>query len=225
MTAGKMLAEGIGTFALVFVGMLAIVNGVGLLGVAFAHGLAIAVMATALGTVSGGQFNPAVSLGLSLVGKQSWADTLRFAAAQLIGGALGAFAVLGLTSRSALNRAGFGQPNPAEGVPALSALGMEAVLTFFLVLVVLKVAVRQGHALGGLIVGLTIVADILAGGPVSGAAMNPARVFGPAVVSGDWTFQWVYWAGPLLGAALAAGTARALWRLPTQIAASEVRPS
>lgn len=216
MTSGRMLAEGIGTFALVFVGVLAIVNGAGLLGVALAHGLTIAVMATALGTVSGGQFNPAVSLGLSLVGKQSWGDTLRFTAAQLVGGALGALAVLALTGKGALAQSGFGQPNPGEGASALTAAGMEAVLTFFLVLVVLKVAVRQGHALGGLIVGLTIVADILAGGPVSGAAMNPARVFGPALVSGDWTFQWVYWAGPLLGSALAAVTARALWRLPTQ---------
>lgn len=216
MTSGKMLAELIGTFALVFVGVLAIVNGAGLLGVAFAHGLAIAVMATALGTVSGGQFNPAVSVGLSLVGKQSWGDTLRFTASQLVGGALGTFAVLAVAGRDALAQVGFGQPNPGEGLSAGAALGMETILTFFLVLVVLKVAVRQGHALAGLIVGLTIVADILAGGPVSGAAMNPARVFGPAVVSGDWTFQWVYWVGPLLGAALAAGTARALWRLPAQ---------
>ena len=102
MTSGRMLAEGIGTFALVFVGVLAIVNGAGLLGVALAHGLTIAVMATALGTISGGQFNPAVSLGLSLVGRQSWGDTLRFTAAQLVGGALGALAVLALTGKGAL---------------------------------------------------------------------------------------------------------------------------
>ncbi|GAA5534297.1 MIP/aquaporin family protein [Deinococcus aluminii] len=216
MIYGKMLAELIGTFTLVFVGMLAIANGADLLGVAFAHGLAIAVMATALGTVSGGQFNPAVSLGLSLIGKQKWGDTLAFAASQLVGGALGAFAVLGLKGHAALAQAGFGQPNPGQGVSAMTALGMETVLTFFLVLVILKVAVRQGHAMAGLIVGLTIVMDILAGGPISGAAMNPARVFGPALVSGDWTFQWVYWVGPLLGAALAAATARTLWRLPTQ---------
>lgn len=216
MTGGKMLAEGIGTFALVFAGMLAIVNHAGLLGVAFAHGLAITVMATALGTISGGQFNPAVSVGLSLVGRQSWADTLRFAAAQLVGGALGAFAVLAIRGQGALSGAGYGQPNPGPGFGAGAALGMETVLTFFLVLVVLKVAVRQGHALAGLIVGLTVVLDILAGGPVSGAAMNPARVFGPALVAGDWTFQWVYWVGPLLGAGLAALTARFLWRLPTQ---------
>jgi MIP family channel proteins len=226
MTGGKLLAELIGTFALIFAGVFAIVNGADLLGVAFAHGLAIAVMATALGTVSGGQFNPAVSLGLSLVGKQSWADTGRFVLAQLLGGALGAFAVLALAGRGALDRSGFGQPNPGEGVVPLSALGMEVILTFFLVLVVLKVAVRQGHALGGLIVGLTIVMDILVGGPVSGAAMNPARVFGPALVSGDWTFQWVYWLGPALGAALAALTARTLWRLPTQPPAVEAaRPN
>lgn len=180
MIASKMLAEAIGTFALIFVGMLAITHGAGLVGVALAHGLTIAVMATALGTVSGGQFNPAVSVGLRLIGKQSWADTLRFGAAQLIGATLGAATALALVGQDALSRAGFGQPALGTGVTPLAAAGMEVVLTFFLVLVVLKVAVRQGHAMAGLIV----TADILAGGPVSGAAMNPALAFGPAVVSG-----------------------------------------
>lgn len=211
-----MLAELIGTFALVFAGMLAITHNAGLLGVAFAHGLAIAVFATALGTISGGQFNPAVSVGLSLVGKQSWRDTLLFTLSQLVGGALGAFAVLAMTGRDKLAAAGFGQPNPGAGYSAMTATGMEFILSFFLVLVILKVAVRQGHAIAGLIVGLTITMDILAGGPVSGAAMNPARAFGPALVSGDWAHQWVYWLGPLLGAVLAAIVARVLWRLPTQ---------
>lgn len=212
----KFLAELIGTFALVFIGVLAIANKADLLGVAFAHGLAIAVMATALGTISGGQFNPAVSLGLSLVGKQSWRDTLTFAVAQLIGGVLAAYLVLVIVGHARLSAAGYGQPLPGAGYGATSALVMEVVLTFFLVLVILKVAVRQGHAMAGLIVGLTITADILAGGPISGGAMNPARAFGPALLSGNWSDWWVYWVGPLAGAVLAAITARYLWRLPSQ---------
>lgn len=216
MISGKMLAELIGTFALCFAGMLAIANNAGLLGIAFAHGLAIAVTATALGTISGGQFNPAISVGVSLVGKQSWRDTLLFIVSQLVGGALGAFAVLAMIGHDKLAAAGFGQPNPAAGISSLTATGMEVILTFFLVLVVLKVAVRQGHAMAGLIVGLTITMGVLAGGPISGAAMNPARAFGPALVSGDWAHQWLYWVGPLLGAVLAAIVARVLWRLPSQ---------
>ncbi|MDV6375943.1 aquaporin [Deinococcus sp. ZS9-10] len=81
----KLIAEAIGTFALLFAGMLSIANDASLLGVAFAHGLAIAVMAMALGTVSGGQFNPAVSIGLSLTGHQKWSDSLAFIAAQFVG--------------------------------------------------------------------------------------------------------------------------------------------
>lgn len=212
----KILAETIGTFALIFVGVLAIANDAGLTGVAFAHGLTIAVMAVALGTVSGGQFNPAVSVGLSLYGGQSWNDTARFIAAQLVGGTLGALGALAVTGRAKLDAVGFGQPQPGEGFTDVQALTAEIILTFFLVLIILKVAVKQGHAWAGLIVGLTITADILAGGPISGAAMNPARTFGPAVVSGNFSTLWIYIVGPLVGAALAAYAARYLGRLPTE---------
>lgn len=210
----KVLAEVIGTFGLLFVGMMVIVHNPGLLAVAFAHGLIIAVLAMALGTVSGGQFNPAVSFGLSLAGKQSWADTGTFIVAQLIGAALGALAALATAGRAILANAAYAQPAvSSQFTPGQAFLG-ETITTFFLVLVVLKVAVRQGNVLGGLIVGLTITAGILAIGPESGAALNPARAFGAAVVSGNWTNMWIYWAGPLLGAAIAAGVALYMWRLP-----------
>lgn len=211
----KPLSEVIGTFALLFVGMLAIVNNAGLLGVAFAHGLAIAVMAMALGTVSGGQFNPAVSIGLSLAGKQSWADTGIFIVSQLIGSALGAFAALAVAGHDALAKVGFAQPHIAAGFTSTGGLIGEAIATFFLVLVVLKVAVRQGHVMGGLVVGLTITAGILAIGSETGAALNPARAFGAAVVSGSWGDMWLYWLGPIIGAALAAFTAMFMWQLPS----------
>ncbi len=210
----KMLAEVIGTFGLLFVGMMAIVHNPGLLGVAFAHGLIIAVLAMALGTVSGGQFNPAVSFGLSLAGKQSWADTAVCIVSQLVGAALGGFAAMAVAGHANLAKVGFSQPNIGAGFTSTGALIGEIIATFFLVLVVLKVAVRQGHVMGGLIVGLTITAGILAIGPVSGAALNPARAFGAAVVSGDWASMWIYWVGPLIGAALAAFVALYMWRLP-----------
>lgn len=211
----KVVAEGIGTFALLFVGMLAIVNNAGLLGIAFAHGLAIAVMIMALGTISGGQFNPAASIGLSLCGKQSWADTAQFVVAQLVGAALGGFATLLVAGHDALAKVAFAQPHLSTGTSTTSGLFAEAIATFFLVLVILKVTVRQEHALGGLIVGLTITAGILAIGVETGAALNPARAFGAAVLSGAWGDQWLYWVGPLLGAVLAAVTAMFMWRPPS----------
>ncbi|MVN88398.1 aquaporin [Deinococcus sp. HMF7620] len=204
MLPQKLVAEAVGTFALVFIGVLAIANNAGLLGVAFAHGLAIAVMAMALGTVSGGQFNPAVSFALSLTGHQDWRTTLAFVPAQLAGAALGAAAALGVAGPARLDAAGFGLPALGSGVSVGGGFLAEVIATAFLVLVVVKVAIHQRHVLGGLIVGLTIVADILAAGPLTGAAMNPARSFGPALVSGEWGAHWLYWLAPLLGAALGA---------------------
>lgn len=208
MLSHRLIAEAIGTFALLFAGMLAIANGAGLLGVAFAHGLAIAVMAMALGTVSGGQFNPAVSFALSLSGHQDWRTTAQYVPAQLLGGALGAAAALAVGGTGALARVGYGNPALAGGVGVGQALLAEVIGTALLVLVVVKVAIHQRHVLGGLIVGLTITMVILAVGPQTGAALNPARAFGSAVVSGGWANHWLYWAGPLAGAALGAAIAR-----------------
>jgi MIP family channel proteins len=204
MDPKKLLAEAIGTFALLFAGMLAISNHATLLGVAFAHGLAIAVMAMALGTVSGGQFNPAVSVGLSLSGHQPWRDTLAYIPAQLVGAVLGALAALGVAGRDALLRVGYANPALAAGVSPLAGVLAEVIATAFLVLVVVKVAIHQRSVLGGLIVGLTIVTGILAVGPETGAALNPARAFGSALISGGWANHWVYWVGPVIGAALGA---------------------
>lgn len=204
MNPQKLVAEAIGTFALLFAGMLAITNNASLLGVAFAHGLAIAVMAMALGTVSGGQFNPAVSIGLSLSGHQDWRTTAAYIPAQLVGAALGAFAALGVAGHDALSKAGFANPALAGGVSVGAGLLAEIIATAFLVLIVVKVAIHQQSVLGGVIVGLTIVTGILAIGPETGAALNPARAFGSAVVSGQWANHWVYWVGPVIGAALGA---------------------
>ncbi|CAM3565691.1 MIP/aquaporin family protein [Deinococcus frigens] len=204
MLIKKLIAEAIGTFALLFAGMLAIANDATLLGVAFAHGLAIAVMAMALGTVSGGQFNPAVSIGLSLTGHQKWTETFALIPAQLVGGILGAFAAVAVAGQDAMNKVGYGAAALGSGVSVGGGLLAEAITSAFLLMVIVKVAIHQKSVLGGLIVGLTIVVDILAVGPISGAAMNPARALGAAVAGGDWANQWIYWVGPVLGGAVGA---------------------
>ena len=210
MLLRKLLAEIIGTFALLFAGMLAIANGVGSLGVALAHGLAIAVSIMALGKVSGGHFNPAVSVGLSLAGKQDWKTTLAYIPAQLLGAVAGAYAAVSVAGAWRMANVKFAGTAVDPTLPLHSGVLAEAVTTFFLVLVVIKVAAERRHALGGLIIGLTIAVGILAVGPESGASLNPARAFGSAVVGAGWANHWVYWAGPLLGAALAAGASYVL---------------
>lgn len=202
------VAEAIGTFALVFVGLLAISAGSlagggesSLLEVALAHGLTIAVMVAAVGAISGGHFNPAVTLGFLLTGRTDGATAALYWIAQL-GGALAAAAfVAGL----------FGSDPVAAGTPAVTAgigtgaaIALEAVTTFFLVFVIFGTAVddRAPRGVFPLAIGLTITLDILAIGPLTGGAMNPARAFGPALAAGAWTGHAIYWIGPLLGGAL-----------------------
>jgi MIP family channel proteins len=208
-----LLAEIAGTFMFFVIGAGAIVTTVaagsppnGLLAIAFAHGLALAVAVSAFGAISGGHFNPAVTLGLAIARKHPWPRVLTYWAAQLIG-ALLAGLVLRLFFEpflAAATATHLGTPtvNPALS-PAL-AIVIEAVLTIFLVWTVFGTAVSpSAPKIAGFGIGLIVTADILIGGPLTGAAMNPARHFGPAVVSGYLDNWYVYWAGPLIGAALA----------------------
>lgn len=204
MQAQKLLAEVIGTFTLIFVGMLAIANNAGLFGVAFAHGIAITVMAMALGGISGGNFNPAVSVGLSVGGYQSWSTTAQYIVAQLIGAALGGFAAVAVAGHDLMAKAGFGNPAVAASSGISGALIAEILTTFFLVLVVIRTAVQTNTVIAGLFIGLTITIGILAVGPESGAALNPARSFGSAIAGGGFANHWVWWVGPIIGAVLAA---------------------
>ncbi|MDB6024375.1 MAG: hypothetical protein JWM68_598 [Verrucomicrobiales bacterium] len=208
------VAEFIGTFALIFIGVGAIYHNVGLLAVAFAHGLTIAVMASAVGAISGGQFNPAVTFGLLVGGKMTVKDSLAYWVAQLAGASIAGFVLLFLftgqldpqNGKSLANAiVASGTPDlAAKGVDAIQAVLIEAILTFFLMFVIYGTAVdnRGPKVVAGLAIGLTVTLDILFGGPFTGAAMNPARTFGPALASSHWNNQWIYWAGPLLGAAL-----------------------
>lgn len=200
------VAEFIGTFALIFIGIGAIYNCPGnLLAVALAHGLTIAVMVSATGGISGGHLNPAVTFGLLVGGKISLKDSVAYWIAQLAGATAAGFMCVSLLGAAAV--AG-GTPdipmNPTAVVSFAQAITIEAVLTFFLVFVVYGTAV-YAHApkIGGLAIGLTVTLDILFGGPLTGAAMNPARTFGPALASGHWNNHIVYWIGPMLGGAVA----------------------
>jgi len=209
------VAEFIGTFALIFVGvgaihhMGALPGNAGLLGIAFAHGLTIAVMVSATGGISGGHLNPAVTFGLLVGGKISATRTAAYWFAQLAGASVAGFILLFLFNgqEGVLAQAivANGTPDlPAKGVTALQGIVVEAILTFFLVFVVYGTAVDgRGPKIGGLAIGLTVTLDILFGGPFTGAAMNPARTFGPALASGHWNNQMIYWVGPLLGGGLA----------------------
>jgi MIP family channel proteins len=206
------LAEFVGTFTLIFIGIGAIANatpnaGLGLLGIALAHGLAIAVMVSATGAISGGQLNPAVTFGLFVGGQMDAKKTMSFwisqlagawAAALLCGALLGISKVAGGTPDIGLTATGTAVVTTAQ------AIIIEAVLTFFLVFVVYGSAVdARAPKIGGLAIGLTVALDIMFGGPLTGAAMNPARTFGPALASGHWNNHIVYWVGPLIGGALA----------------------
>lgn len=179
MNNKALLAEGIGTAALIFVGAGAGALGVGgLVGVALAHGLVVTVFAYAYGPISGSHINPAVTLAIALSGKLSWGQAVRYWIAQFAGAALGA---AGLVFIFGGTGNGFGATVPAASVSVIQAITLEAILTFLLVNTILHTAVKkEGTPFAGLAIGLTLVAAILMGGPLAGASLNPARSFGPA---------------------------------------------
>ena len=201
------VAEFIGTFTLIFVGMGAIaVSGQGgLVGVALAHGLAIAIMVSALGHISGGHFNPAVTLGFVVTRRIEPLLAGVYWLAQLAGATAGALAVRAIYPGEANLDAAV--PALNEAIGAVPGAALEAILTFFLVFVVFATAVDPRgtfKSIAGLGIGLTITLGVLMAGPLTGAAMNPARAFGPQLVQDVWADGWVYYVGPLLGGAVAA---------------------
>ncbi len=213
----KAIAEFIGTYTLIFVGAGAILtlgstSSADLLLIALAHGLAIGVMVSALAHVSGGHFNPAVTLGALVGGQIPVRLAVVYWVSQLLGGLGGALTLLGVFPPDIWQPYHLG--TPALGTAASlgwdvgigTAILVEAVLTFFLAFVVYGTGIDPKgsfNAVGGFAIGLTISIDIMVGGPITGAAMNPARWFGPAVVSGFFDSWYVYWIGPLIGGTVA----------------------
>jgi MIP family channel proteins len=221
-----LLAEIAGTFMFFVIGAGSIVTaamsaapGTGLIVVALAHGLALAIAVSAFGAISGGHFNPAVTLGLAIARRHPWPRVLTYWAAQLIG-ALLAGLVLRLFFEpflAAATATHLGTPTVNPAVSPALAIVIEAVLTLFLVWTVFGTAVSpNAPRIAGFGIGLIVTADILIGGPLTGAAMNPARWFGPALVSGFLDNWYVYWIGPFAGAALAALSYRYVFGPPKE---------
>jgi MIP family channel proteins len=211
-TLRRAVAEMVGAFTLTFIGAGAAaasgaISDPSLIGVAIANGLAIGVMVCALGHISGGHFNPAITFGFLITRKIKPALAVVYWIAQFGGAALAALFVKGLLPRATTEAVKLGVPALGHGVDASSGFLLEAILTFFLVFVVFGAAVdTRGpfNAVAGLAIGLTISIDVLFGGPFTGAAMNPSRAFGPQLVGDNWANGWVWYAGPLLGATVAA---------------------
>jgi MIP family channel proteins len=208
------IAEFIGTFALIFVGIGAIktAGGQDTLAIALAHGLTIAAFVSATMHISGGHLNPAVTFGVVCSGHMTWAAAIRYWIAQLLGGTAAALICLSLFGHDVVVT---GTPQLAINLTPAQGILVEAILTFFLVFVVHGTGVdERGRRVAGLAIGATITLDILFGGPLTGAAMNPARVFGPALAAGFWKAHYVYWLGPMLGGALGGFVYRILMERP-----------
>lgn len=203
------LAELIGTMALVFVSVGAVYNAnhqhFDWLGIALAQGLVVGVMVSAVGAISGGHFNPAVTFGVLVGGKLGLRQALGYVVSQLIGGVLGGLLCLVIFKTDVISTA---TPDIAVDLtPAFGrghALLVEGVLTFLWVFVYYGTVVDpRGPKIGGLSVGLTVVLATLFGGPLTGAGLNPARVLGLALCGAHWTNHSVYWIGPVFGALVA----------------------
>ncbi len=200
-------AEAVGTYALVTAGCGAIVvntdtGALGHVGVALTFGLVIMVMIASVGHISGAHFNPAVTVAFALARHLPWRDVPAYVLAQVAGAVSGALTLRLLFA----DTDSLGATVPAGS--ALRSLGLEVLLTAVLMFVITAVATdtRAVGQLAAVAIGATVALDALWGGPVSGASMNPARSFGPALVSGTWDAHWVYWLGPLAGATVGAFT-------------------
>ncbi|MFN2636582.1 MAG: MIP/aquaporin family protein [Gemmatimonadaceae bacterium] len=204
------ISEFIGTFALVFVGsgaiMVARMSGsqAGLVEVALAHGLILGVMVSALMRISG-HFNPAVTLGFLATRRIEVMMAALYIIAQLLGAVAAGYALKGSFPEAAFVATRGGGQSIALDITGSQAFALETIATFFLVFVIYGTVVDQrGPKIGGLAIGFVIAADILAIGPLTGASMNPARSFGPAVASGVFEAQLLYWAAPIVGGLIAA---------------------
>jgi aquaporin TIP len=200
----RSIAELVGAFTLIFIGGGAgIESGHDIVAVALANGLAIAIMVSNLGHISGGLFNPAITLAFLATRRLTPRLAAAYVAAQLVGAVLAAAILRFLVHKPAFD----GAVPTASRIGAGRGLLVEMILTFFLVGAVFATAVDPRGAfksIAGFAIGLTITMDVFFGGPLTGAAMNPARAFGPELVGNIWSQGWIYWIGPAIGALIAA---------------------
>lgn len=212
----KFFAEFVGTFALIFFGAGSICadqllkstnqGSLGLLGIAVAHGLAIGILVSAVGHISGGHLNPAVTIGFWVTRRISTFGALLYWVSQLAGAVAAAYLLRAVIPEDTWRAVALGTPDLAKDFSRTTGMIVEGIMTFFLVYVVFGTAADEQGAFGkiaGFAIGLTVTMDILMGGPLTGAAMNPARAFGPALAAQHWVNHGVYWVGPLLGGVVA----------------------
>jgi MIP family channel proteins len=212
----RSVAEFVGTFALIFVGAGSVIYG-DVVGVALAHGLVIAVMVSAVGLISGGFFNPAITIAFMLTRRIATRLAVLYLAVQLAAAALAALLLRWVLPANARSGSHLGVPLLGTGVSAGKGVAIEAVLTFFLVWVVFATAVDPRGTfkqIAGLAIGFTIALDALMAIGLTGAAMNPARAFGPQLVDNHWSHFWVWYVGPIAGGAIAALVYEALYLGP-----------
>ncbi|MEM2138425.1 MAG: aquaporin [Candidatus Anstonellaceae archaeon] len=221
MEKNKFYAELFGTFILTFIGSMAVVSFAGtllafgaanLLAIALAHGLALAIAVYAVGHISGAHVNPAITIGFLATGKMKANEAGYYVFAQLVGAGIAGLLV-GLLASGAATSANYGAPLPGNGVAETAALGFEVALTGLLAFVVLSTAADKRSTPGwhGFAIGMTLAVAILAGGAFSGASLNPARSFGPALAAFAFdgtgqaiSFYWIYVLGPMVGGVLGA---------------------
>ena len=214
------LAELIGTFALVFVGVAAIASGASSLAVALAFGLTVSVMIAAVGALSFAHFNPAVTVGFWVMRRVSFRNLLLYWSAELSGAVLAVLLLRTTYGSERLDAVRYGVTLLAPEVSTAQGVATEVVLTFFLMFVI-ATCVIQKQAQAGLYIGFTVALCAVAGGTLTGASMNPARSFAPALFAGSWSQHWLYWFAPILGAILASLMATYLWQPKPKLEAGQ----
>lgn len=210
------VAEFIGTFALVFFGSVSVTvflpvlglssAAASFLGIALTHGIILMVMVYAIGYISGCHINPAITITAVTLRKLDVDDGVAYLVAQVLGATLAGWVhKLILPANGELVDFGTPLPGQAIGQSALVAVAVELIITFFLMFSVYAVLYTDKVPAGasGLLIGMTLTADILIAGPLTGGAANPARALGPAIASGTYDSLWIYWVGPIIGALLA----------------------
>ena len=217
----RSVAEYVGTFTLIFIGGGAgIVSGQDIVAVALANGLAIGIMVTNVGHISGGHFNPSITLGFLATRRITPVLAVAYWASQLLGAISAAFLLRYLFNELSVR---FGAA-PGVHTTDAKAFVLEAIMTVFLVWAVWATAVDSRGAfksIAGLAIGLTITMDVFVGGRVTGAAMNPARALGPELAGNTWSGWWIYWVGPIAGALFASLLYEYLYLRPARPAAGE----
>jgi MIP family channel proteins len=213
----KLSAEFVGTFAFVFIAAGSVCadqylraagqGDLGILGIAVAQGLAFGIMVTAVGHISGGHLNPAVTIGFWVTKRLGTLQSIGYGIAQLLGAISASYLLAAIVPESVWRPAWLGTPDLSPDFTRIHGMAIETVMTFFVVFVVFATAADSRGAfnkVAGFAAGLTITMDVLFGSAFTGAALNPARALGPALVAHHWQNHGVYWVGPLLGGVLAA---------------------